>query len=689
MPGLLSLLGLGNGLFSDRTRQGLLGFAGGMLSQGATPYPQGFGQAFGRGLLGAQQGLHDYSDEEAAAQLAKLREREMDMSGKRLGMEEQEFGLKEKDFAAHQAQIDMWNQMLGGDTLPGSASTYAPEPTSTIDSQYSPTGTMRTATPGGAPAAKVSQRTPRGLRNNNPGNIIRTDISWAGEVPGDDSAFETFGTPEAGLAAMAKNLRGYQTGHGDKTLRAIINRYSPPDAPGNTPEATENYISAVSQALGVGPDDPVNLTDPAIMQKLMPAMIGVENAGQQPFDNQQIAGAIGGQAAPDAGGSRSGLLSQVADTAQPQTGGGLLQRLTPEQRQMLRLLGPEAGMKLLGEQMFDQPAYHAPINMGGTLVNPDTGQPISGAYQEPQSPTTRTINRGSAEVTQQLNPTTGQWEDQASAPRWEPQQPAAPKWSVLVSPDGSQEKEVNELSPEYQDLAGQGWTERRPAPLIPAEETALSKGVGETEAKQIGDALSAADAAGSQLQALDQLQAAQQALQAAGSDTGALAGIKNRVAAVLQDMGISPDSLGLPPDAGPAQALQAATNKIALTFIGPGGLPANNFSEADRNFLVATVPNLSQTPTGLQMVSAAMKKTAERNIAIQNLWLDIHENEPDANKAYTAWKRAVTELKRQPLFSAQEKAAMQAAARAPAALSVAPSAAPSLYDKYGLTPPPQ
>ena len=71
-----------------------------------------------------------------------------------------------------------------------------------------------------------SNITARGLRNNNPGNIIKTSISWQGKVSGSDSRFETFDSVENGLRAVALNLMTYWTS-GTKTPMAIAKRWSP------------------------------------------------------------------------------------------------------------------------------------------------------------------------------------------------------------------------------------------------------------------------------------------------------------------------------------------------------------------------------------------------------------------------------------------------------------------------------
>lgn len=125
---------------------------------------------------------------------------------------------------------------------------------------------------------------PRGIRNNNPGNIRRSAIPWEGKIAGSDAEFETFATPEHGVRALERNLSTYQSKYGLDTPREIINRWAPP-----TENDTSSYVNAVATALGVGPDDPINVQDPATMQRLRDAIIQHEN-GQNPY--------AGGAAAP-------------------------------------------------------------------------------------------------------------------------------------------------------------------------------------------------------------------------------------------------------------------------------------------------------------------------------------------------------------------------------------------------------
>lgn len=124
---------------------------------------------------------------------------------------------------------------------------------------------------------------PRGVRNNNPGNIMKGGDNWQGEVQGNDPRYATFATPEAGIRAMGKTLLTYQEKHGLNSVEAIIARWAP---------ATENntaaYVATVAKEMGVKPDAALSLRDGDTLAKLTRAMIRVEN-GNQPYSDQQIA----------------------------------------------------------------------------------------------------------------------------------------------------------------------------------------------------------------------------------------------------------------------------------------------------------------------------------------------------------------------------------------------------------------
>ena len=90
----------------------------------------------------------------------------------------------------------------------------------------------------------------RGMRNNNPLNIIKSQIKWLGEVrPGTDSRFAQFESMEYGLRAALKLLRTYYTKHGCRTIRQIISRWAPAFE-----NHTEVYIQSVSRQTALAPD---------------------------------------------------------------------------------------------------------------------------------------------------------------------------------------------------------------------------------------------------------------------------------------------------------------------------------------------------------------------------------------------------------------------------------------------------
>jgi hypothetical protein len=90
---------------------------------------------------------------------------------------------------------------------------------------------------------------PRGLRNNNPGNIRLSTDKWQGQVPGEDDAFVTFATMAYGIRALVVLLRSYRSKYGLDTVRKIISRWAPPSE-----NDTEAYVAAVCKPGGLDPD---------------------------------------------------------------------------------------------------------------------------------------------------------------------------------------------------------------------------------------------------------------------------------------------------------------------------------------------------------------------------------------------------------------------------------------------------
>ena len=144
---------------------------------------------------------------------------------------------------------------------------------------------------------------PRGIRNNNPGNLRASGDAWKGATGKDSGDYLQFETPEMGLRAMAINLKNQQAKHGLNTVQDIITKYAPPED--NNP--TDKYIITVANALGVKPDEKINLQDPETLAVAMDAMIKVEN-GQQPYGARSIAWAAGAALDEKAAGESPGVV---------------------------------------------------------------------------------------------------------------------------------------------------------------------------------------------------------------------------------------------------------------------------------------------------------------------------------------------------------------------------------------------
>lgn len=128
--------------------------------------------------------------------------------------------------------------------------------------------------------------TPRGIRNNNPGNIRISPTPWQGKIRGSDLEFETFDTAEHGIRALAKTLLAYQDKHGIRSVRAAITRWAPP-----VENDTNAYALAVAAAVGVDLDDALDFHRETILLPMVMAIIRHEN-GQQPYDAATLENAI-------------------------------------------------------------------------------------------------------------------------------------------------------------------------------------------------------------------------------------------------------------------------------------------------------------------------------------------------------------------------------------------------------------
>lgn len=115
--------------------------------------------------------------------------------------------------------------------------------------------------------------------DNNVANIRYSPGATYGGRGQPYSGFETFATPEQGVAATVRTLASY----GDVSLRTAITKWAGPQS-GAHDINRDVYAEQVATAAGVDPDKPLPLHDAAAMAKVVKAMSAVEK-GSVKFDD--------------------------------------------------------------------------------------------------------------------------------------------------------------------------------------------------------------------------------------------------------------------------------------------------------------------------------------------------------------------------------------------------------------------
>lgn len=193
----------------------LMGAAGGLLkASGPSPVPTSFLSALGQGLQGAQQGMDTQRDRFTKDLL--------------LGSQLDTAALTRDTQRGWQSFMQRLATPGGG--APGSPTTQTPA--------------------SGAPGAGGGASPPN---PNNPGNMID-----------GRGGFQTFNTPQEGVAAMIGNALRYGP---QQTIAQIAQRWAPPDdgrnpmLRGNDPQQWARNVAAIS---GLPADQPIDLTNPQV-----------------------------------------------------------------------------------------------------------------------------------------------------------------------------------------------------------------------------------------------------------------------------------------------------------------------------------------------------------------------------------------------------------------------------------------
>lgn len=116
----------------------------------------------------------------------------------------------------------------------------------------------------------------RGLRNNNPGNLVISSNDWEGKIPeaqNTDGTFEQFTTANYGIRAMAYDLM-HDVNQNGYTLQQLITEYAPPSQ-----NDTGAYINYVSSVTGLQPGERVTFSY-LLLSEMLRVIIQVENGSQ-------------------------------------------------------------------------------------------------------------------------------------------------------------------------------------------------------------------------------------------------------------------------------------------------------------------------------------------------------------------------------------------------------------------------
>lgn len=159
--------------------------------------------------------------------------------------------------------------------------------------------------------ASTDQSIPRGIRNNNPGNIKDDGTPWKGQV-GNDGVFVTFDDMSWGTRALGTAVSN-MIKRGLNTITALISTWAPPEE-----NDTDSYINSVATDTGIPPTQ-ILTPDAPTLSALMRAIINHENGDVQSVTyvtDQDIADGLGKMNSPVATLAQSAVVAAEVNPGQ-------------------------------------------------------------------------------------------------------------------------------------------------------------------------------------------------------------------------------------------------------------------------------------------------------------------------------------------------------------------------------------
>lgn len=130
-----------------------------------------------------------------------------------------------------------------------------------------------------------SSNAPRGIRNNNPGNLNYAKQSGATKESGPNGRFAVFNSMTEGISALYKQIQLYFR-RGTDTISEIVNKYAPASDNNNVMA----YINSLVKATGKGAHESLANSDMSTIFRLLKGIISHENGKGYVSDDEIMRG---------------------------------------------------------------------------------------------------------------------------------------------------------------------------------------------------------------------------------------------------------------------------------------------------------------------------------------------------------------------------------------------------------------